>query len=176
LRESCEEFYNLEDLDQELSKLEKLHPIPPGEVRGFFHYLFLGYHQLTNKNDWVSYSQLGTKLREMAPSFESKFGKYKLSEWLRSLDEHFENREQKVRRIDPESTNRIALMREAYHQTRQPDGLAHKGQLGKALRELDSNYKSRFGSKNLSEWLDAYPHIFKTHEYYVCLVSLFSTE
>lgn len=169
-RESCDKFYYLEDLENELSKLKKLHPIPPDELRKFFVCLIMAYHQLPQKDGWVHYGDLGKKLRERSPNFESRFGKYKLSELLRNLNEDFESHEQMIRRIDryPDST-RINLMLDAYFQTRRPDGLAHLGQFGQALRELDPNFESRFSSKKLSEWLEAYPHVFKTHENYVCL-------
>ena len=171
LRESCDEFYCLEDLDQELSELEKLHPIPPSEVRKFFIPLVFAYSQLTKKYDWhwVSYSQIGAKLHEIVPDFEHKFGSHKLSEWLRCFEKDFETHEQMIRRIDPNpEETRLSLMFKAYQQTQQ-DGRAHRGQFGKALRELDPNYESRFGGKKLSEWLDAYPDVFKTLEDYVYL-------
>ncbi len=83
LRESCDTFYCLEDLDHELDHLRKLHPIPPSELRGFFNPLLFAYHQLPKKHDWdwASYSQLDAKLRDITPDFETKFGKYELSEW-----------------------------------------------------------------------------------------------
>jgi hypothetical protein len=173
LRELCDTFYFLEDLDHEAAHLEKLHPIPPSEVRGFFLPLVFAYHQRPKKHnwDWVSYSQLDAKLRELDPDFETRFGKYELSEWLKNFDQEFESCEQMIRRIDthPEMT-RFGYLFKAYKQTRQSDGRAHQGQIGKALRELDPIYESRFGSKKLSEWLEAYPHVFKFSENYVWLV------
>lgn len=177
LTESCNKFYYLEDLDQELKALKKHYPIPPSEVRTFFNYLFFAYRELANvdnngwiayNEDWVSYSQIGAKLRERHPDFESKFGKYKLSELLKSFDQYFETREQMIRRIDrnPNFT-RFDLMLNAYLQTRQPDGTSHLGTLRKKLRELDSNYDKRFGSKKLSAWLADYPDDFRLRDNYV---------
>ncbi len=90
---------------------------------------------------------------------------------VKNFDRDYESREEMVRRIDthPEMT-RLGLLLDAHSQTRQSDGRAHQGQLGKALRELDPIYESRFGSKKLSEWLEAYPHVFKSYENYVWLV------
>jgi NYN domain len=170
LRKSCDQFYYLEDLDHELGELEKRYPIPPRELREFFYPLFFAYHDnLTSKKwDWVSYSQLEAKLRERVPDYDSIFGKYMLSEWLRNFEPYFENRDQMIRRVDlnPEMT-RYELMFEAYLQTQQADGRAHLGQLGKALRELDPDYEKRFGGKKLSAWVEAYPQYFKLHENYV---------
>jgi len=98
LQEVCDKFHYLEDLAHELGKLEKLHPIPPKDVRRFSTSLFIAYHQLTPEGDWVQYVQLGEKLREIDPEFESKYGKYKLSEWLKNFEQHFENRDQMIKR------------------------------------------------------------------------------
>ncbi|MCA9908362.1 MAG: OST-HTH/LOTUS domain-containing protein, partial [Anaerolineae bacterium] len=99
------------------------------------------------------------------------FGSYRLSTWLRSLDQHFESDGERVRRIDPApDQTRLALLNKAYDQTQGPNGLAHLGQLGNTLRALDPDYKRHFGGKKLSAWLEEYPHTFKIHDdHYVSL-------
>lgn len=98
--DSCDKSYYLEDLDNELAILEKRHPIPPREVRELFNVLFFAYHK-TTKTDWMSFGQLGKRLREEDPNFERKYGKYKLSNWLTIFDEDFEIRDQMIRRKEP---------------------------------------------------------------------------
>lgn len=170
LRESCNDFHYFKDLENELSELKKRYPIPPSEMREFFSRLVWAYCQLTQKDAWawVSYDQLGQKLRELVPDYKSKFGKHKLSEWISSLDEYFESRDQMVRRINPDPDNRYSLMIKAYIQTSELEkGLAHLGALGKKLRELDPDYERRFGSKKLSEWIEDYPDMFRIRDDYV---------
>ena len=120
--------------------------------------------------DWVSYTQIDSKLHEIVSDYESKYGRYELSEWLTNFYNYFECNEQMIRKIDqsPEMT-RLSLMYDAYNRT-QRDGRSYQGEFGKALRELDPNYESRFGSKKLSEWLEDYADRFKTLENYVYLV------
>lgn len=168
LKEICDEFHYLEDLGNKLSELENLHPIPPSEVRAFYKHLMFAYGLLTKNEDWVSYAQLGEKLRELVPDYESKFGQYKLSDWLRNFDKYFESHDQMVRRIDlyPEITRRDMLI-DAYLKTKGSDGLASLAKMGKVLRE-DPNYERRFGGKKLSEWLANYPDIFEIRENSVC--------
>jgi uncharacterized LabA/DUF88 family protein len=103
LQESCDKFYYLEDLDHELSNLEKLHPIPPGELRKLFNALFFAYHKLTKEGDWVSFSHLGAQLREQDKNFERNFGKYKLSKWITIFAQDFEYHDQMIRRVKPKS-------------------------------------------------------------------------
>ena len=165
LQAVCDGFYYLGDLERQLSELEKLHPIPPNEVRTFFKFLFHAYYQLTEQDDWVSYSQLGNKLREITPDYDSKFGQYRLSEWLKNFGRDFESNEQMIRRIDPNlEMTRLNLLLKAYIDTKQPDGSAHLAELGQALRKRDPNYDRRFGSKKLSEWLNDYPDTFRMHD------------
>ena len=161
LKESCDRFFALEDLESEFSKLEQRYPIPPNAMRDFFTPLIKAYHRLTKSYDWVPYSQLGAKLREVVPDFDSRFGKYRLSTWVRSFDQDFETDGEMVRRIDPApEQTRLELLFRAYEKTRGPDGLAHLGQLGMVLHALDTDYESHFGSKQLSKWLKAYPNVF----------------
>ena len=170
LRKSCNKFYFLEDLHNEINKPKVTQPVTADEAREFLYLLFFAYHQLTNNNDWVSHSQIDQKLHELA-DYERKFGKHKLSKWLKTVQKEFENVEQKIRIIDPNPENtRLHLIFDAYLQARQPDGLAHIGQLGQALRALDPDYASHFGTKKLSTWLKAYPDKFKTQQDYVGLV------
>jgi len=165
LKKSCDRFYILEDLESVLSKLTQPRSIPKQAVREFSYPLNLAYLQLTPHGDWVDVRQLGTKLREVVPDYKSKFGKYPLSEWLGYFDKDFERREYMIRRINTNVESlRIALLHYAYEQTRGPNGLAHLPQLGSALRALDPDYKRHFGSKQLSKWLKAYPHVFTIHD------------
>lgn len=164
LQSACDSFIYLEDLEDELGKLKTQYPIPPSELRAFYVPLIMAYHRLTKSYDWVLYSELGAKLREVVPDFDSQFGQYKLSEWVRSLDQYFESDGDMVRRIDPApEQTRLNLLYKAYEQTRGPDGLAHLGQLGNALHALDPDYERHFGGKKLSTWIETYPQIFKLH-------------
>ncbi len=169
LQSACDSFFAPEDVEAELSKLKKQYPIPPSELRAFYTPLIMAYHRLTKSYDWVLYSQLGEKLREVVRDFESQFGQYKLSEWVRSLDQYFESDGDMVRRIDPApEQTRLELLNEAYEETRGPNGLAHLGKLGNKLRALDHDYERHFDGKKLTAWLEEYPQIFKLHdEYYV---------
>ncbi|MBI1256071.1 MAG: NYN domain-containing protein [Chloroflexi bacterium] len=170
LRKSCTKFYFLEELASILNKPKPSDSMSADEKREFLYLLFYAYHQLTSQNDWVTYSQIEKKLHELAPDYDRKFGKHKLSKWLKSVDQEFESADQKIRRIDPNPENtRLHLILDAYIQAKQSDGLAHIGQLGQALRTLDPDYKSHFGTKRLSTWLKAYPDKFKTQGDYVRL-------
>lgn len=164
LPESCDTFYFIENLEEELLKLEK------APLWEFEELLYMAFHELPLKEGWVGFGPLGTKLRELEPEFEIKFGSKKLSEWLRNLGEYFEIRDQMVRKVDRETTKRIVLIYEAYLQARRSDGLAHRAIIGQMLRKLDTNYENRFQGKKLSEWLEAYSHIFKTHQDYISLL------
>jgi hypothetical protein len=174
LKEVCSRFYFLEDLDHELSKLEQRYPISPREVRQFYGYLFFAHVKLTREFDWLTYTQLDAKLRELLPDYENKFGKYSLSEWLRNFPLDFEcsGSEQMIRRIDPNLARLLRLILDAYYQTQQSDGRAHKAELGKKLRELDFDYENDFGGKTLSKWLGTFPHIFKSDGHLVWLNSV----
>jgi hypothetical protein len=169
LRGACDKFYCLEDLNDELSKLREQHPIPPAKVREFFTPLIFAYARLTNKKyDWIPYTRIGNKLRELCPDYESKFGRYKLSLWLRQYSQEFETDGQMIRRIDSDpKAARYGSLIKAYIETKQPDGLASLDLLGKALRELDPNYDYRFGIKEVSEWLLDYPDAFEIRDNYV---------
>lgn len=171
LQKSCDEFYFLEDIEDNLRELKEHHPIPPNEVRDFFNYLFHAYWQLTKNTDWVwvSYSQLGKKLHEITkPDYQSRFGNYTLSEWLKNYQRHYESQDQMVRKIDPnpESTRHNLLIR-AYLRTKRPDNLSSLGELGKVLRELARDFDEQFGGKKLSEWIEDYPYVFQLRGNYV---------
>ena len=162
LRNSCNDYLYLEDLEDELSELERRYSIPPNEVRSFSTPLLFAFHQLTKKEyEWVPCSQLEAKLRQMNPDYESKFGKYELSEWLRYFELRYETRDQMIRMIDPnpEQTRRDRIVG-AYLETKRPDGLAPLAEIGKMLR-TDPYYEIRFGGKKLSEWIKEYPDEFE---------------
>lgn len=160
LKASCHLFYCIEDLEEEILKLE--------QTRQFKALLYRALDSIPcDKDGWVHFGPLGTKLRELDSDFENRFGSKKLSEWISDLRDDFEIHEQLVR--DRETTERIALMRAACIQVQHTDGRAHISQIGQVLRKVDSRFKSLFGKKKLSEWLDAYPHIFKRCENYVSL-------
>jgi len=168
LRKICKVFC-LEELTDELRKLKELHPISPSEVRRFLNFLSWAYDSFIDKKyDWVSYTQLEAKLREIVDDYEHKFGKYNLSEWLRNFSPDYEINEntQMIRRVDtnPAITRRHFLIR-AYINTKGPDGLASLGQLGKAAHDMDSN--NVFDGKKVSAWIKAYPDIFKIRGDYV---------
>lgn len=165
LRKSCDHFYNLEDLKGLLSASNKPKPIPKQVVREFSYPLYFAYHQLTPNGDWIDVRQLGTKLREVVPDYKNRFGKYQLSEWLEHFNKDFERRDFAIRCTNADvETLRLAILLYAYDQTRGPDGLAHLGKLGNALRALDRDYERHFGDKKLSAWLEEYPHNFKIHD------------
>lgn len=164
LQHTCDEFYHLEDLEQQLSELKKHYPIPPSEVRSFALPLLAAYCALTDKDDWawVSFSQLGSKLHELSPDYKSQFGKYPLSEWLKNFSDNYETRDQQVRKIDPNPEHtRWSLLVGAYLETKRPDGLASLSELGNALRELARDYESQFGNRKLSAWIEDYPDTFE---------------
>jgi hypothetical protein len=62
------------------------------------------------------------------------------------------------------------LVEGVIRQLPQKNGGVNYGHLVNKLREIDPNFESRFGSKKLSKWLQAYPHIFKIQQNYVSLV------
>ena len=169
LRASCDEFYNLADLLNELNSLKVRHPISPSKVREFFNPLFFAYHQLDDKKeDWVSHHELDIQLRELVPDYESRFGKYTLLQWLENFNQQYENDNKQIRRIDPDpKATRLNLLISAYIKTKRPDGLASLSQLGQALRELDPIYQMHFGNKKLSDWLEVYTDEFEVRESYV---------
>lgn len=93
LRETCNKFYYLEEIDKELSKLEK-------PLREFKNLVNRAFHELPrNEDGWVDCGPLGTKLREVTFDFESRFGGEKLSTWLKRLNGYFETQGQRVRKI-----------------------------------------------------------------------------
>lgn len=170
LRASCEAYYFLEDLEEELKHLEAHYIAPPGEIRAYFIDLCCAYHSLIPQNDWrwVPYSQIEAKLHEIVPDYDSRFGNHTLSEWLGSFAQDYESRDQKVRRIDPNPEyTRRSLLVSAYLQTRRPEGRATLADLGKALHELARDYEEQFGGKKLNKWLEAYPDTFKIRGQYV---------
>jgi len=149
LRANCDKHYYLEALTNELRKLEELHPIPPSDVRRFFNPLFHAYHSFIDKKyDWVSYSQIDAKLREIVRDYESQFGKYKLSEWLKNLDKYYQinENEKMVRRIDPNpDATRRSLLLSAYFDIKGSYDLTSSmpliplGKFGKAAHDMDFN-------------------------------------
>lgn len=163
IKESCDKFYCLEDLDAELAKLKKRFPIPPNEVRAFFNPLLFAYFRIVGKEwDWVTYPQLDNKLRELVSDYDAAFGQYKLSDWLKNYARDFESDGQRIRRIDPNpEMTRCNKLIEAYLQAEQSDHRAHLGQLDSALRSLDLDYENRFRGKKLSQWIEAYPDTFR---------------
>ena len=166
LQESCDLFHYIEDLVEVLIQFEQ------AQRRQEFMVLF--FHALDampdDQDGWVHCGPLGTKLRELDPGFEARFGGKKLSEWLSDLSDLVEINAQMVRIADPEIPERIALLREACLQVQRSNGMAHIGQIGQILRNSDVGFESHFGKKKLSEWLDEYPHIFKRYENYVALL------
>lgn len=162
LRTACNQFYFLEDLDQELAALKNRNPIPPDKVRDFDLALQMAYLELTGRDNWVSvpFSQLGAKLHELYPDYKSRFGTYPLAQWLANFEKNFEIRDQTIRRIDPHPEwTRRSLLLAAYLKTSQ-DGRAHLSAIGTALRRLARDYEEQFGAKKLSAWIRDYPEDF----------------
>jgi hypothetical protein len=175
LQKSCNKFYALEDLKDELIELKELHPIPPREIRRFYPCLLRAYHQFTRKEYlWISYGQLNAKLHEIVPDFENKFGKYELSQWLRNYKQYFESndKEQILRRIDSDlEYARYEALLHAYIDTKGPDDLAPLAQFSEVLRR-DPNYQYRFGNKKPSKWLRDYPDNFEIRGNHAILKNL----
>lgn len=172
LQEVASESYFLENLDHKLISFKERYPISPNEVREFHRRLIFAYARLNNPEhkhdlDWVPYSQIDARLREDI-DFQVKYTRYGLSEWLRSVEQDFETREQEVRKIDhnPEWTLYTFLIN-AYLEVKQKSETVSLAQLGKALHELDIDYEARFSSKKLSRWLEDYPDKFKISAGYV---------
>jgi hypothetical protein len=167
LQASCEQFYFLEDLAQELSNLEKHYSIPPNDVREFYVPVLCAYYDLIGKGNWVwvSYSQLDTRLHEKYPDYDNRFGKYPLSEWLPNYHREFEYRDQMIRKIDrdPDVARRNLLII-AYLDVKQPDKPVSLTAMGQALHKRAQNYENQFGSKQLSKWVADYPDIFKIRD------------
>ncbi len=166
LQKSCETFYYIEELDELLIQLQQTRL--QEEFKALvFRALDLVPH---DPEGWVNCGQLGKKLRELDPDFNERFGSRKLSEWLTDLSGQLDRNGQLIRRvIDPESLQRVSLLRAACLQVKRADGLAHIGQIGQILRKLDSGFESHFGGKKLSEWFKQYPDIFTQHENYISL-------
>lgn len=166
LKESCDIFHFVEDLEKALVQPE---PSRPSET--FESLLLRALKSMPHDKDgWVLSSALGTKLRELDPHFESHFGSKKLSERLKGLSDQIEVNERSIRVIDSENSKRVDLLRKACLQVQSADGKAHIGQIGQALRTLDPKFDSRFGKKKLSTWFKEYSHIFKQHDNYVSLL------
>jgi uncharacterized protein (TIGR00288 family) len=95
LRAACNTFHYIEQLEEDLIKLEQL--------QEFKALLFRAIDSMPcDKEGCVNCGALGKKLRELDPSFENRFGGKKLSEWLSDLSSHLEINGQMVRVIDPE--------------------------------------------------------------------------
>jgi uncharacterized LabA/DUF88 family protein len=159
LRETCDSFHCLEDLNDELANLEKLHPISPDEVRAFWkmlQFVYLKFYE--TQAEWITLAELDNRLREVMANYESRFGKYKLSEWLDNFDWYLEISGQMIRK-NPKYT-RYALLANAYWETQRRSDSVSLPQLGKVLRELNPDYESLFGEKKLSGWLKDYPDVF----------------
>ena len=170
LRDICDTFYCFEDLDDELDQLEKRHPIPPSEVRAFWHDLYLVYIRLHKTHaDWITLSELGNKLREYRRDYESRFGQYRLSEWLSNFDWYFEINGQMIRK-HPQYI-RYSLMVNAYWETKRRFNSVTLAQFGAVLRELNPDYENLFGNRKLSKWLKDYPDVFKISRNSVTLSS-----
>ncbi|MBN2472640.1 MAG: NYN domain-containing protein [Anaerolineae bacterium] len=170
LRDTCDTFFRLQDLDDELKHRDKIHPIPPSEVRAFWDVLHLVYITFyKTRVDWITLSELDEKLREFRPDYESRFGKYRLSEWLRNFDWYFEINDQMIRK-NPRYI-RYSLLVNAYWETNRRFGSAPLSQFGTVLRELDPDYKGHFGGRNLSGWLKDYRNVFNINEDVVTLSS-----
>ncbi len=170
LRDTCNTFYYLEDLNDELKQLEKRHPIPPSEVRAFWNVLHLVYATFYKAHvDWITLAELRNRLREIAPNYEKRFEKHRLSEWLSNFDWYLEINGQMIRR-NPKYT-RYSLLVHAYLATQRSFNSVSLPQFGKVLRESTPNYESLFGGRKLSKWLKDYPDVFNISENFVTLSS-----
>ena len=166
LRDTCNTYYFLEDLIDELKQLEKLHPIPPGEMRAFWrilHSVYIRFYE--TQVDWITLAELGHKLHEITNDYESQFGQYKLSEWLRNFDWYLEIDGQMIRR-HPQYARFVQLVN-AYLETQRRFDSVSLSQFGKVLRELNPDYEGLFGNRKLSEWLKDYPDAFNIRENHV---------
>lgn len=99
-------------------------------------------------------------MRELEPAFERRFGDYKQSEWLSNFDEQLRIYDNRIQIINSDCSQRAILLLKAYQQARADNNLSNVGQMGKLLRQIDSQFTKRFAGKRPSEWLDMYPHIF----------------
>jgi uncharacterized LabA/DUF88 family protein len=170
LENVCDEFYYLEDLEHELSELKKRYPIPPNEVRAFWkmlHFVYIKFYE--TQVEWITLSELGNKLREVKPDYESRFGDRKLSEWLSNFDWYLEINGQVIRR-NPKYIH-YTLLAKSYLETQRRFDTVSLTQFGKVLRELNPDYKSQFGNRKLSDWLKDYPDVFNINDNLVTLTS-----
>ncbi len=175
LQNACDTFYYLENLDDELDRLaEEHHGILPNEVRAFWNILRSAFFKFYDHIDWLTLAELGNKLREVDLNYDSKFGQHKLSDWLSNFGGFLEIDGQMVR-MNP-IYFRYSLLVNAYRKTsggflflfgRKSVTLA---QLEQVLRELDPDYESHFGGKELSAWLKDYPDAFDVSEHSVTLL------
>lgn len=172
---SCDQFYFIENLSEEIFELEQRYPIPPDMVRAFHVPLIIAYHKCTGSSkdySWVSFSQLGSKLHEIYSDYESRLGEYQLSTWLEHYKRDFLTEDQMIRRIDanPELARRNHLVT-AYIETRDDEGLASLSDFGKKLREVARDYEEQFSAKRLSEWIREYPDDFEIRDGFVIYVA-----
>jgi hypothetical protein len=89
LKEDCKVYY-LEDLPKELADLQQSRAFTYRDAQDLHNALHQTYVKFAleanDRHIWVSYAQLGKKLRELFPDFQSQFGNYKLSELLAYFD------------------------------------------------------------------------------------------
>ncbi|HEX3050949.1 MAG TPA: NYN domain-containing protein [Aggregatilineaceae bacterium] len=171
LRENCDKIHVLEDLDDELKRLKEEHPIPPSEIRDFWHGVLCCMDGLFQERSidwthWISLAEADKILHEVWRDYEGSYGKYKLSEWLKYFDWYVELDGQKIRQNPTYA--RYSRLRETYQKTliyhRQFDHPLKDVTLpvfGTVLRKLTPDYDGLFGSKKLSTWLKDYPEVFE---------------
>jgi uncharacterized protein (TIGR00288 family) len=97
LRASCDTFYYIEHLVEDLIQLEQT------RLQEFKALLLRALCSIPcDREGQVNFGPLGNKLRELDLGFENRFGGKKLSEWLSDLSSYLDISGQMVRVIDPE--------------------------------------------------------------------------
>ena len=166
LKDVCDSFYYIEDLSKEPIQID------PTRLQEFEVLLFQALAKLAGDPQQNIYlGQLGNTLRDIDPSFESRFGDHKLSDWLRKFEEHISVDNHKIKIANSDFTQRIVLLIKVYQQACSTDGLSHIGQMSKLLRQMNNEFATDFSGRTPSKWLDMYPHVFNRQGNYVRLAS-----
>ncbi len=93
LKESCDKFHYVEDLDNEIIRLEQTRP--PEEFRTL---VYRALESIPHDNEgWTTIAGLGSKLRELCPDYEKRYSGKELSVRLREIGGQIEVNGQRVR-------------------------------------------------------------------------------
>jgi hypothetical protein len=177
LEKSCDKFYHIDKIADEILELQKKYPIHPSTFREFFSLLRSIYQNFFKPYTWISYDDLDKKLHEIE-GYTLIYGRYKLSEWLKHFTEYFEHRGDMVRSVDPiPSFTRQSLLHTAYKRTKQRYNLVDLDQFRSVLQEFANEwaadiYETYFGGQHLSEWIAMYPNDYEIQGQYITRPSI----